>query len=149
MSLLKVVGYTVAAIPLFYVGIVLFGAPIFTYFFETFILASFLSILSVAPITYTTNGQQSTMLELIFDLTPSTKSQFHVLHSSIGVIIGAWIGAFVIPLDWVRWWQQWPLPCLFGAFAGFIIGLAESFIEIQITPPSKRREKYSKIDKIL
>uniref|UniRef100_A0AC34FFB7 Glycosylphosphatidylinositol anchor biosynthesis protein 11 n=1 Tax=Panagrolaimus sp. ES5 TaxID=591445 RepID=A0AC34FFB7_9BILA len=146
---LKIVGYTIAAIPLFYVSIVLFGAPIFSNFFETFILSCFLSVLSVAPIIYSTNGHHSIIQELIFDLTPSTKSQYHSLRSSLGTIIGAWIGAFVIPLDWDRWWQEWPLPCLFGAFAGFVIGLVESFVELQLTPPSKRRQKYSKSDKIM
>uniref|UniRef100_A0AC35FB12 Glycosylphosphatidylinositol anchor biosynthesis protein 11 n=1 Tax=Panagrolaimus sp. PS1159 TaxID=55785 RepID=A0AC35FB12_9BILA len=149
MSLLKIIGYTVAAIPLFHIPLILFGAPIFDKFFETFILSTFLSILSVSPIIFTTNGQQSTIQELIFDFTPSTKSQYHTLRSSIGVIIGAWLGAFVIPLDWDRWWQEWPLPCLFFGFAGFVFGLCESFIELQITPPSKRREKYSKNEKLL
>ena len=31
-------------------------------------------------------------------------------------------GALVIPLDWDRWWQEWPIPSCFGALIGFLIG---------------------------
>uniref|UniRef100_A0A0N4UQM6 Nitrogen permease regulator 2 n=1 Tax=Dracunculus medinensis TaxID=318479 RepID=A0A0N4UQM6_DRAME len=35
---------------------------------------------------------------------------------SLSGLLGAWFGAFFIPLDWDRWWQRWPLPCIFCAF---------------------------------
>ncbi|PSN45698.1 hypothetical protein C0J52_11949 [Blattella germanica] len=34
-------------------------------------------------------------------------------------LFGAWLGAFVIPLDWDRPWQEWPIPCSTGAMLGF------------------------------
>ncbi|XP_067123121.1 uncharacterized protein PIG-F isoform X2 [Centruroides vittatus] len=40
----------------------------------------------------------------------------------IGTIIGAWCGAFVIPLDWDRPWQEWPIPCSVGAVLGCSVG---------------------------
>ncbi|VDP12879.1 unnamed protein product [Onchocerca flexuosa] len=52
-------------------------------------------------------------------------------HLSLGGIFGAWFGAFVIPLDWDRWWQRWPIPCVFGTVFGGILGfLFSSRIEI-------------------
>lgn len=47
-----------------------------------------------------------------------------MLHAWPGVLamLGAYLGAAAIPLDWDRWWQRWPLPCLIGALAGFPIG---------------------------
>lgn len=74
---------------------------------------------------------------------PSTKSQYHSLRCSAGALFGTWLGAFVIPLDWDRWWQEWPLPCIFGAIGGFTIGLLESYVELQIISTTKRREKKS------
>ena len=45
-----------------------------------------------------------------------------------GCAIGAWFGCFVLPLDWDRWWQQWPLPCCFGALFGSLIAIVYFFI---------------------
>lgn len=40
-----------------------------------------------------------------------------------GAVFGAWLGAFVIPLDWDRWWQKWPLSSTFGACTGRLISM--------------------------
>jgi phosphatidylinositol glycan class F len=37
-------------------------------------------------------------------------------------LVGAWLGAVVIPLDWERPWQQWPISCVLGAVVGQAIG---------------------------
>ncbi len=41
----------------------------------------------------------------------------------IGSIVGAWLGAVPIPLDWDRPWQLWPISCVIGTLLGYIIGL--------------------------
>uniref|UniRef100_A0A673LQC5 Phosphatidylinositol-glycan biosynthesis class F protein-like n=1 Tax=Sinocyclocheilus rhinocerous TaxID=307959 RepID=A0A673LQC5_9TELE len=38
-------------------------------------------------------------------------------------VIGAWLGALPIPLDWDRPWQIWPISCTLGATTGFLTGL--------------------------
>lgn len=47
-------------------------------------------------------------------------------------IFGAWLGSIVIPLDWDRPWQAWPVPCVLGAFLfysiGAVVGLVTSII---------------------
>lgn len=40
----------------------------------------------------------------------------------ISIIIGCWISCCVIPLDWDREWQAWPIPLIVGAYLGAIIG---------------------------
>ena len=40
----------------------------------------------------------------------------HVRVITMVTVFGAWLGAWVIPLDWDRPWQQWPLPCVLGSF---------------------------------
>ena len=37
-------------------------------------------------------------------------------------VVGAWVGAFPIPLDWDRPWQRWPISCIFGLIAGNVLG---------------------------
>jgi phosphatidylinositol glycan class F len=33
------------------------------------------------------------------------------------------VGAWVIPLDWDRPWQLWPIPCVLGAVGGYALTL--------------------------
>ena len=39
-------------------------------------------------------------------------------------VLGCWLAAIVLPLDWDRPWQQWPVPCVYGALLGYALGLA-------------------------
>ncbi|KAK8758834.1 hypothetical protein V5799_003532 [Amblyomma americanum] len=34
---------------------------------------------------------------------------------SRGALLGAWLGAIALVLDWDRPWQQWPTPCVVGS----------------------------------
>lgn len=45
-----------------------------------------------------------------------------VFGASLGTLIGAWIGAVPIPLDWDREWQRWPVTIVTGAYIGFAVG---------------------------
>uniref|UniRef100_A0AC34QGL2 Phosphatidylinositol-glycan biosynthesis class F protein n=1 Tax=Panagrolaimus sp. JU765 TaxID=591449 RepID=A0AC34QGL2_9BILA len=96
-----------------------------------------MSLLTTLPMCFVTSADSSAITELVFEWNPTTKAQFYVLRSTIGTILGAWLGAFVIPLDWDRWWQVWPLPCLFGCSVGFIFGLLEAYIEFRRSPTKR------------
>ena len=39
----------------------------------------------------------------------------------LGTVIGAWLGALPIPLDWGQPWQQWPDCSINGALFGFAL----------------------------
>lgn len=59
-------------------------------------------------------------IEMYFrDLAPRT-----LAWSGMTAMIGAYLGAAAIPLDWDRWWQRWPLPCLIGGVGGLPLGFA-------------------------
>ena len=64
-----------------------------------------------------------------------------------GASLGAWCGAMVIPLDWDRPWQKWPVPCVAGAVAGFGLGVFASAATVCVfalhpaTPTARRRRK--------
>ena len=61
-----------------------------------------------------------------------TNAQYFLSHSepiaeflycnAMGALIGAWFGAFPIPLDWDRPWQIWPITCSIGLCIGAGIG---------------------------
>ncbi|CAN4086489.1 unnamed protein product [Withania somnifera] len=43
-----------------------------------------------------------------------------------GAVIGAWFGAWPMPLDWESPWQEWPIYVTYGAIAGYLMGLVAS-----------------------
>ena len=42
--------------------------------------------------------------------------------NAVGAFVGAWFGAFPIPLDWDRPWQEWPISCNIGMTLGAFLG---------------------------
>lgn len=52
-----------------------------------------------------------------------------VLYSSmIGGMLGCWAACVVIPLDWNRPWQYWPIPNSVGTMVGSILGVIVGFL---------------------
>lgn len=95
-----------------YVLVVLFGAPFTTYLKENLILSSHIAFLCY-PI-------------IVSFLKIGEKEVFHKYLAFIAV--GAWFGAIVIPLDWDRDWQNWPLPIVISSYIGSFIGYSISGI---------------------
>jgi phosphatidylinositol glycan class F len=59
---------------------------------------------------------------------PRSKLEMLLVFSVLGAIVGSWLGAFVIPLDWERPWQVWPISCVVGAVIGHLIGCAVGIV---------------------
>ncbi|TDH68267.1 hypothetical protein CCR75_004516 [Bremia lactucae] len=62
-------------------------------------------------------------LRLLLKLRVSNSQELYLVSSSIGAMLGAYVGAFPIPLDWDRPWQQWPLTCIYGTIIGHTAGI--------------------------
>lgn len=45
-----------------------------------------------------------------------------MVNTSIGAVLGTWIGAILLALDWDRPWQLYPLTPAFGMLVGYAIG---------------------------
>ncbi|KAJ6234986.1 phosphatidylinositol-glycan biosynthesis class f protein-related [Anaeramoeba flamelloides] len=41
----------------------------------------------------------------------------------LSTLVGCWVGAIPIPLDWGEQWQNWPFTCYFGSLFGYSLGL--------------------------
>nr|XP_040582594.1 uncharacterized protein LOC121131098 [Lepeophtheirus salmonis] len=68
-----------------------------------------------------------------------------VVQHSFGALFGAWIGAFPIPLDWDRDWQDWPIPCCIGASVGaYISCLYTTYNSYKLLKRGKRSSKEHK-----
>ncbi|KAF8915434.1 GPI biosynthesis protein family Pig-F-domain-containing protein [Mucidula mucida] len=116
----------------FHFVIVLFGAPIFSSGLNTYLLSLLISLLSVfAPAyTYGTPSLSSdtesmvirmTWTRLFAEFSIRTPVERAIAYPSAGAIIGCWLGAIPIALDWDRPWQAWPLTPAFGGLLGYIL----------------------------
>ncbi len=57
---------------------------------------------------------------LMCGLTCSAESRLeqYLQHMTFGALSGALLASAVLPLDWDRAWQSWPVPCVIGAALG-------------------------------
>lgn len=111
-----------------FVALILFGAPMYGFLWETYVLAYHFALIALQPvlICYKLDYEQFVALFKLDNLYRVVFSN-SVLASSALTALGAWLGVIPIPLDWDRPWQQWPITILaggyLGAFAGSIVGL--------------------------
>ena len=96
--------------------VVCLGAPFLSEHFKTASFVTCLCLNSVWPIILIEGPDLNTLLSVIQakELDPLGKILY--LNAWAGMI-GAWVGAIPIPLDWDRPWQVWPLTCVLGSFA--------------------------------
>ncbi|GAB6024327.1 hypothetical protein CHUAL_009497 [Chamberlinius hualienensis] len=117
---LSIFGVSVGA---FYLIPVLLGAPILSQCFETLHFAFLLSTLLTFPAILTFGADENRWIRIIFGTGPQSSAELLWLRSSVFCVWGAWLGAFVIPLDWDAPWQVWPVGCVYGSLIGYSVGL--------------------------
>jgi len=101
-----------------------FGASLIESFYETFLFSMVISLECFMPIfVYCEHSNPFDLLNRLF-IKKDYKSHMETILVSIayGGVIGAWFGALVIPLDWDRWWQNWPISCCIGSIMGSFLG---------------------------
>ncbi|KAL3425802.1 gpi-anchor biosynthesis protein (pig-f) [Phlyctema vagabunda] len=97
---------------------ILFGAPITTHLSHTLLGSAHIALLAVFPLVYVHGAESSKWREIASLYSPVDE----VFGASVGCLIGAWLGAVPIPLDWDREWQKWPVTIVTGAYAGYALG---------------------------
>ncbi|CAB3409447.1 unnamed protein product [Caenorhabditis bovis] len=122
------VEYTSKSFAIFYASAILFGAPLLSDFIGTAVLAATLTALAAVPAFFTGENYQQ-IAERLTRLNFRGPRLLDTIRLSCGfcAILGAWLGAFVHPLDWDRWWQRYPLPSLAGSVLGFFFGTFTGF----------------------
>ncbi|KAF9924755.1 hypothetical protein BGZ65_008167 [Modicella reniformis] len=115
-----------------YAFVVLFGAGFIHQAMETALLACYLSLLSFYPASFVLKGDLTSWLRIFVHNSPQTYTETALYCQGMMAIFGAWLGSIVIPLDWDRPWQVWPVPCVLGAILfysiGAIVGLVVSVV---------------------
>jgi len=97
-------------------GIIIFGAPILEQVEETSSLSLLLSVLCLARTLL--NLGPSAVVQCLSANKVTSVGQSEAETRALCCLLGAWIGALPIPLDWDRPWQTWPLTCVVGSLLG-------------------------------
>ncbi|GAB7350348.1 hypothetical protein MBLNU459_g0978t2 [Dothideomycetes sp. NU459] len=104
--------------PVLAFALILFGAPLTTHQIHTVLCGLHISLLAALPLFYVHGVDASKWMEVAALAAPVDE----VFGAALGTLVGAWVGAVPIPLDWDRDWQKWPTTILAGAYVGFVVG---------------------------
>ncbi|KAG6008709.1 hypothetical protein E4U21_004065 [Claviceps maximensis] len=108
--------------PAIHIIFILFGAPFLTHTAHTLLCAAHFSLLALLPIFYTRGSDGQAWVAVVSASAPLDET----FGALAGAVLGAWLGAVPIPLDWDREWQKWPVTILAGLYAGSLLGSAVS-----------------------
>ncbi|KAG7591855.1 GPI biosynthesis protein Pig-F [Arabidopsis thaliana x Arabidopsis arenosa] len=104
-------------------GAVSLGAPIGMQSLPKTIHWSFLmSVFTVVPASAVFGASWTDWHRVFASLKPTGNVEYMILIPAYGAIIGGWFGAWPMPLDWERPWQEWPICVCYGAIGGYIVG---------------------------
>ena len=138
---IKFVLATVGLTLIYYIAIVLFGAPLLTHHEETLMLALTMTSLTLAPASSHLGIDNALALFTGSHLPISGAFVDAVKLNIKAVLLGTWLGAFVLPLDWDRPWQAWPIPCIAGALLGYFAAQFITFVKISTIKLKKKSRK--------
>ncbi|KAJ4022378.1 Glycosylphosphatidylinositol (GPI) anchor assembly protein [Fusarium irregulare] len=104
--------------PALHILLVLFGAPFLTHIPHTLLCCAHIAVLAIYPVFYV-RGSDPVPLQAVIGVSAPFDQTF---GGFVGTVVGAWLGAVPIPLDWDREWQKWPVTIVAGAYLGYIVG---------------------------
>ncbi|GAB2293755.1 hypothetical protein Dimus_027968 [Dionaea muscipula] len=131
-SYLQAVGRSVLGLPAGALVIALcaiaLGAPVGTkYFLRTVNWSLLMSSFTFAPAAAVFGSSFADWQRLFANTRPVGSIDYMLCLPAHGAMLGSWFGAWPMPLDWERPWQEWPVCVTYGGVAGYVIGLCASF----------------------
>lgn len=145
-DILKSIVFLLLNVMIYFIVIILFGAPVLDKHEETLNLAALLVLLTTYPLVAHVGVEMALQLLLgVKEYNRGTVIEMFV-NNSLLAICGAWIGAVVIPLDWNTPWQEWPIPCYLGILGGYILSNVLTIVKIILISAAN---KYPGINKIV
>lgn len=109
---------------------VLFGAHFIQDFGKTTLWAAMVSSMIVTPGICILGPKARKWIALFNFKNFDSTSRRRFYYCVICTTIGCWLCPIVIPLDWDRPWQAWPIPGVVGALLGYCAGLLVSGMKI-------------------
>lgn len=109
-------------------GAIALGAPVGSkYFLKTLNWSLLMSLFTFVPAASVFGSSWTDWIQLFGHTKPSGYIDYMICLPAHGAVIGAWFGAWPMPLDWDRPWQEWPICVSYGAIAGYLIAMVASF----------------------
>lgn len=116
-----------------YLAAIVFGAMIFDQIIETATFSLLLGLLCSIPCWWYCGTKYSHILDL-FASTKNGKPERLAKVVVMLTVFGSWIGAIVLPLDWERWWQVWPISNCISMIIFSAIGWITNFTVFKYFP---------------
>ncbi|ESO01943.1 hypothetical protein HELRODRAFT_66403 [Helobdella robusta] len=139
---LKCFGLLIITTLAFHLISIMYGAPMFEKAIETFNLSLLISFLAVLPTFVAANKSWNNWLQIVFMLNcKEDLLLYQTVFTCFSTIVGAWLGAFPIPLDWDRPWQVWPVSCVYGAVLGHCLGVSVGTVRLLMLHKYKNKRK--------
>ncbi|KAK8935112.1 hypothetical protein KSP39_PZI012891 [Platanthera zijinensis] len=118
-------------------GAIVLGAPIGSRYLKSTIYWSILmSLFTFVPPACFFGSSRVDWHRLLAHFRPKEPLDALVSLPAYGSVVGAWIGAWPMPLDWERPWQEWPICVTYGAVTGYLIGTLASSIVVLFQRPA-------------
>ncbi|KAK1297048.1 hypothetical protein QJS10_CPB15g00201 [Acorus calamus] len=110
-------------------GAVVLGAPIrIQYLARTLYWSLLMSLFTVVPAASVLGSSWMDWQRLFANSKPRGVLEYMICLPAHGAVIGAWFGAWPMPLDWERPWQEWPICVTYGAVVGYSLGMLASLV---------------------
>ncbi|KAF5192832.1 Phosphatidylinositol-glycan biosynthesis class f protein [Thalictrum thalictroides] len=127
-----VVGLPVGALLMAF-GAVVLGAPVgIQYLVKTLYWSFLMSAFTFVPTACIYGSTWKDWQRLFAYTKPIGVLDYIICIPAHGALIGAWLGAWPMPLDWERPWQEWPICVSYGAVVGYMVGMVVSMIFVLI-----------------
>ncbi|CAF2109005.1 unnamed protein product [Brassica oleracea var. botrytis] len=104
-------------------GAIALGAPVGMQYLPKTIHWSFLmSVFTFVPATAVFGASWTVWHRAFASMKPTGNIEYMIVIPAYGATVGGWFGAWPMPLDWERPWQEWPICVCYGAIGGCIVG---------------------------
>ncbi|CAN0922805.1 Phosphatidylinositol-glycan biosynthesis class F protein [Linum grandiflorum] len=112
-------------------GAIVLGAPVGSlYLLRTINWSLLMSSLTVVPVASVFGSSWTDWQRLLACTKPNGSLEYMLCIPAHGAVIGAWLGAWPMPLDWERPWQEWPICVTYGSLVGYLVGMVVSFVMV-------------------
>ncbi|XP_058082193.1 uncharacterized protein LOC131230339 isoform X2 [Magnolia sinica] len=114
-------------------GAFILGAPIrIEYLTKTINWSLLMSLFTFVPAASVFGSSWKDWQRLFAHSKPIGGVDYMISLPAHGAVIGAWFGAWPMPLDWERPWQDWPICVSYGAIAGYLFGTLASLMFVHV-----------------
>lgn len=143
-SYLKAVGRGLLGLPagmlLIAFGAITLGAPVsIKYLPRTLYWSLLISLFTFTPAATIYGSSWGDWQRIFAKTRPAGSIDYMVCFPAHGAILGSWFGAWPMPLDWERPWQEWPICVTYGALVGYAIGMVTSCLFVLL--PSRQQQR--------